>query len=165
VTGEPIPKQDSAQAAIAPAGEHELPRLLPLMRAYCDFYGADPADEGLAEMAAALIAAPDAEGMLWVARGGDGSVLGFATVGWKWSSLRAARVAVLEDLFVSPDARGQGLAGALIETCARRAAELGAPVMLWETAPDNHRAQAAYARTGATASSWLEYSLELRELE
>jgi hypothetical protein len=49
----------------------------------------------------------------------------------------------------------------LIEACAQRAGELGAPVLLWETAPDNRRAQAAYARTGATASSWLEYELEL----
>jgi ribosomal protein S18 acetylase RimI-like enzyme len=62
---------------------------------------------------------------------------------------------------VLPEARGQRLAARLIEACAQRAGELGAPVLLWETAPDNTRAQAAYARTGATASTWLEYELEL----
>jgi GNAT superfamily N-acetyltransferase len=145
---------------IEPATESDVPMLLPLMRAYCDFYGADPSDEGLAEMARALVAARDSDGMLWVARDEDAPV-GFAAVGWKWSSLRGARVAILEDLFVLPEARGQRLAARLIEACAQRAGELGAPVLLWETAPDNRRAQAAYARTGATASSWLEYELEL----
>jgi GNAT superfamily N-acetyltransferase len=145
---------------IEPASESDVPRLLPLMRAYCDFYGANPSDEGLTEMASALVAVPDSEGMLWLARGDDGPV-GFAAVGWKWSSLRGARVAILEDLFVDPAARGQRLAARLIDACAKRAGELGAPVLMWETAPDNERAQAAYARTGATASTWLEYELEL----
>jgi GNAT superfamily N-acetyltransferase len=145
---------------IEPAAESDVPRLLPLMRAYCDFYGASPSDDGLAEMARALIAESDSDGMLWVARDGDAPV-GFAAVGWKWSSLRGARVAILEDLFVLPEARGRRLAARLIEACAQRAGELGAPALLWETAPDNERAQAAYARTGATASTWLEYELEL----
>jgi hypothetical protein len=30
------------------------------------------------------------------------------------------------------------------------------------TAPDNHRAQAVYDRSGASASSWLEYELEVQ---
>ena len=97
--------------------------LLPLLRAYCDFYGASPSDDGLTAMARALIAAPDADGMLLVARDGDGAPIGFATVGWKWSSLRAARIAVMEDLFVAPEARGQGAADALIRACAERARE------------------------------------------
>ena len=46
--------------------------------------------------------------MLLVARDEDGAPVGFAAVGWKWSSLRGARVAMLEDLFVHPDARGGG---------------------------------------------------------
>jgi GNAT superfamily N-acetyltransferase len=148
---------------IEPARDDEVSGLLPLMRAYCDFYGADPPDQGLTEMARTLIASPDADGMLWVARDADGTPAGFAAVGWKWSSLRGARVAILEDLYVAPETRGQRLAGRLIEACARRAAELGAPAMLWETAPDNHRAQAAYARVGATPSTWLEYELELTD--
>ena len=98
---------------------------------------------------------------LLVARDGDGVVIGFATVGGKWSSLRAARIAVMEDLFVEPAARGQGAAGALIRACADRTRELGAPVLSWMTATDNHRAQAVYERAGATGSTWLEYELEL----
>ncbi len=143
------------------ATESDLPALLPLLRGYCDFYGASPSDDGLTAMARALIAARDADGMLLVARDGDGVAIGFATVGWKWSSLRAARIAVMEDLFLAPEARGQGAGDALIQACADRAREHGAPVLSWTTALDNHRAQAVYERVGASGDAWLEYELEL----
>jgi GNAT superfamily N-acetyltransferase len=136
--------------------------LLPLIRGYCDFYGADPPTAALREMARALIEVPDSEGMLLVAvEEEEDRPLGFAAVSWKWSSLRAARVAVMEDLFVDPAARGRGQAGELIAACASRARELGAPALLWQTAPDNHRAQAVYERAGARAEMWLEYELVL----
>jgi GNAT superfamily N-acetyltransferase len=143
------------------AREEDVAALLPLMRGYCDFYESNPPDAGLERMARALIALPDDEGMLVVARGDDGAPVGFAAVGWKWSSLRGARVTVLEDLFVHPDSRGAGIAGELIAECGRRSAAGGAPAMLWVTAIDNERAQASYARTGASSDTWLEYELEL----
>jgi GNAT superfamily N-acetyltransferase len=145
---------------IRPAVESDIPALLPLMRGYCEFYEADPPDSGLDEMARALIASEDGQGMLLVADQ-DGEAIGFAAVGWKWSSLRGARIAVLEDLFVAPEARGQGAADALIEACADRARENGAPVVSWLTAPDNHRAQTVYDRVGGKSATFLEYELEL----
>src|SRR3954468_17247776 len=146
---------------IRPAVESDIPALMPLMRGYCDFYEADPPDSGLDDMARALIASEDGQGMLLVADQ-DGEAIGFAAVGWKWSSLRGARIAVLEDLFVAPEARGRGAADALIEECASRARTNGAPVLSWLTAPDNHRAQAVYARVGGKSDPFLEYELELR---
>ncbi len=151
----------AAEMEIGSATEADVEAVLPLMRAYCDFYEVSPPDEGLEQMARALIAAEDRDGMLLVARGPGGAPIGFATVGWKWASTRGARIAVMEDLFVAPEARGQGAADALIEACAERARALGAPVLTWVTAPDNHRAQAVYNRAGATPGTWLEYELEL----
>jgi GNAT superfamily N-acetyltransferase len=149
---------------IRPAREDDLAVLLPLMRGYCDFYGADPSDEGLMEMARALIAAKDSEGFLLVAaEHGEAPVLGFAACGWKWSSLRGARICILEDLFVGEEGRGKGYADALIGACAERARELGAPVMTWLTAPDNLRAQSVYERVGGRSEEFLEYELELGE--
>ena len=145
---------------IRPAVESDIPALMPLMRGYCDFYEANPSDAGLDEMARALIATRDDQGMLLVADE-DGEAIAFAAVGWKWSSLRGARIAVLEDLFVSPEARGRGAADALIEAVAARAHEHGAPVVTWLTAPDNHRAQGVYNRVGGKFETFLEYELEL----
>jgi GNAT superfamily N-acetyltransferase len=145
---------------IRSAVQSDIPALLPLMRGYCEFYEADPPDSGLEEMARALIELGDDKGMLLVADEG-GQAVGFAAVGWKWSSLRGARIAVLEDLFVAPEARGKGAADALIEACAQRARENGAPVVTWLTAPDNNRAQAVYDRVGGKSATFLEYELEL----
>jgi GNAT superfamily N-acetyltransferase len=147
--------------SVRDATSADIEAVLPLMRGYCDFYGESPPDEGLREMARALIEAEDRDGLLLVACDEAGAVVGFAAVGWKWSSLRAARVAIMEDLFVAADARGRGHADALIEACAERVRENGAPVLLWQTMPDNQRAQAVYNRVGGRGTMLLEYELEL----
>jgi GNAT superfamily N-acetyltransferase len=147
---------------IRAATESDLPALLPLLRAYCDFYEANPSDAGLEQMARAVMGAADSEAFLLVATDdGSGAVVGFAACGWKWSSLRGARIVVLEDLFVTESARGGGHADALIEATAEVARRHGAPVVTWLTAPDNRRAQAVYDRVGGRAQPFLEYELEL----
>jgi ribosomal protein S18 acetylase RimI-like enzyme len=144
---------------IRDAREEEAEELLPLMRAYCDFYEASPPDHGLLEFARTLITDPE-QGAMFVARDGEEAV-GFAALDWKWSSLKAARIGYLEDIYVSPEARGRGIADALVEACAERCRERGAPAMQWQTAPDNRPAQAVYDRTGAAADTYLEYDLAL----
>ena len=139
-------------------GQEELDELLPLMRAYCDFYGAAPPDEDLLAMARALIADPVGEGVQILARDGDRPV-GFATIFWSWSTLRAARIGVMNDLFVDPAARGKGIAEALIAECVERCRARGASSLGWQTAKDNRRAQAVYERAGAVREEWLDYSL------
>ena len=145
---------------IALVGEADLPDLLPLVRGYCDFYGVAPRDEDLAALSRALLAEPDLEGFQLIARDDDGRALGFATVFWTWSTLAAARIAVMNDLFVHPDGRGSGLAEALIEECRVRARRRGAASLNWQTAKDNARAQAVYERVGARRAEWVDYSLE-----
>jgi GNAT superfamily N-acetyltransferase len=143
--------------------ESDVPALLPLLRSYCDFYKANPSDEGLERMARVVIAAPEEEAFLLVATDEpQDELVGFAAGGWKWSSLRAARIVVLEDLFVAESARGHGHADALIEATAAVARRHGAPAVTWLTAPDNRRAQAVYDRVGGQAKPYLEFELELR---
>ena len=139
-------------------GEEELDELLPLMRAYCDFYGASPSDEDLLALARSLIADPEGEGIQILARD-EGRAVGFATVFWTWSTLRAARTGVMNDLFVDPAARGKGIAEALIGECVERCRARGARSLGWQTAKDNHRAQAVYERAGAAREEWVDYSL------
>ena len=144
---------------ITVVAEADLPELLPLMRAYCDFYEVRPSDEALLAMARELIADPDKEGVQLIARDGGGRAVGFATIFWSWSTLRAARIGVMNDLFVDPGARGGGYAEALIRACLESARERGAASLGWQTAKDNYRAQAVYDRMGATREEWVDYSL------
>jgi GNAT superfamily N-acetyltransferase len=153
------PRELAEGVEIRPARTDEIEEMLPLIRAYCEFYETEPNDEGLRAMFETLITDPG-QGVVFIARY-DGRAVGFATLDWKWSSLKAAKLGYLEDLFVDPGARGRGIADALIEVCAERCRELGMPVMEWLTAPDNHRAQKVYNRAGAESGTYLEYELEL----
>jgi GNAT superfamily N-acetyltransferase len=153
------PRSLAGGVEIRPAREDEIEEMLPLIRAYCEFYETEPDDEGLRSMFRTLINDPS-QGAVFIARDG-GSAVGFASLDWKWSSLKAARIGFLEDLFVDSAARGKGIADALIEACAERCRELGMPALQWETAPDNHRAQQVYNRTGADSELLLEYDLRL----
>jgi hypothetical protein len=87
--------------SIARVGASDVSDLLPLMRGYCDFYHAAPNDEDLIALATALVEDPDHEGVQLIARDAAGHGMGFATVYWTWSTTRAARIVVMNDLFVA----------------------------------------------------------------
>lgn len=148
--------------AIHPVGPDDLGELLALMREYCDFYEVSPTDERLLALARALIADPVGEGVQLIARDDEGGAVGFATIFWGWSTLGAARHAVMNDLYVCPGARGRGVAEELIAACCERARTHGAASMGWQTAKANQRAQAVYERVGAQREEeWLDYGLDL----
>jgi GNAT superfamily N-acetyltransferase len=156
----------STEHIITVVAEADLEELLPLLRGYCDFYEVHPSDEALLEVSRALIADPEREGLQLIARrvGGDEvRAVGFATLYWAWQTLNAARVGIMNDLFVTEEARGSGLAERLIAACRERCADHGARELVWQTAEDNHRAQKLYDRIGGRRSSqWLDYSLPVQ---
>jgi GNAT superfamily N-acetyltransferase len=140
--------------------EDDLSDLAPLVRAYCDFYEVAPSDDALRAFSRLLIADPTGVGVQLVARDEAGRAVGYATLRWSLSSLSASRIAIMDDLFVRPDARGAGVADALIEECRRRAAERGATAVTWQTAKTNRRAQRVYDRVGGRRTEWIDYSLD-----
>jgi ribosomal protein S18 acetylase RimI-like enzyme len=152
----------STEHVISQVGEADLEDLLPLLRGYCEFYEVDPSDDALLALCRALIADPEREGLQLIARESDGTAVGFATLYWTWQTLNAARLGVMNDLFIAPEARGSGLADRLIAACRERSAEHGAGELAWQTAKDNDRAQAVYERVGGHRSEWLDYSLSVR---
>jgi len=145
--------------SIQPVGTGDVDDLLPLMRAYCDFYEVAPTDADLLAIISALIDDPQHEGVQLIARDNDGSPTGFATVYWSWSTTDGGRIGVMNDLLVVPSARGRGIAEALIEACRAPSASHGARQLVWQTAPDNLRAQRVYERVGATREQWIDYWL------
>jgi len=147
---------------VARVTEDDLAELVPLLRAYCDFYEVEPSDESLVDLSRALLVDPECEGVQLIARDEDGTAVGFATVFWSWNTLIAARIGVMNDLYVAPPARGTGIADELIHACAEECRRHGARSLDWETAKDNERAQRVYDRVGAHRSEWVEYSLPVK---
>ena len=147
-------------ASIAVVTAEDLPELMPLMRGYSDFYEVSPSDEALLAVSSALLADPEREGLQYLARGDCGRAVGFATLYWTWSTLDASRIGVMNDLFVAADARGGGVADALIEACRQECGRRGASRLTWQTAPDNLRAQKVYDRVGGHREQWVDYWLK-----
>ncbi|HEY1522318.1 MAG TPA: GNAT family N-acetyltransferase [Solirubrobacteraceae bacterium] len=148
-----------AEHSIHIVGLADLDQLLPLMRGYCDFYRTTPGDDELLNLASALIDDPEHGGLQLVARDSGRRAVGFATIYWSWSTTDACEIGVMNDLFVTQEARGEGLAERLIESCREQCARRGARRLVWQTAPDNLRAQAVYDRVGATREQWVDYWL------
>ncbi|TNF23318.1 MAG: GNAT family N-acetyltransferase [Deltaproteobacteria bacterium] len=115
-------------------------------------YVEDPSDRPIGEEQALrtlrhLRTHPEAGRALLVE--GDGP-LGYALVVGYWSNELGGRIAVLDELYVAPVARGRGLGGALIAALAERRVPgfTGIVAVDLEVTPDNARAWALYQRLG-----------------
>lgn len=78
----------------------------------------------------------------------DVAPVGFTQLYPMFSSVRAARVFLLNDLFVAEHARRKGVALALLSAAADYGQAEGAIRLDLETMPDNHAAQALYRSQG-----------------
>ena len=75
--------------------------------------------------------------------------------------LHGKEVGFLDDLFVSPGARGQGLFELMLQHLGAIGTQRGWSVIRWLTADDNYRARAAYDRL-ASKTSWNLYEMPCR---
>ena len=80
----------------------------------------------------------------------DERAVGFALYLHNYSTFLARRGLYLEDLFVVPEARGQGIGKALIRHCARVAVERGCGRFEWSVLDWNQPAIEFYQSIGAT---------------
>lgn len=146
-------------ASVQPVTTGDLDELTALMSAYCAFYETAPGAAALRRLAERLLADPDRAGIQFLARDGDDRAVGFATVYWSFATTIAAPIGVMNDLFVSAEARGSGTAEALIDACRAACASHGGQRLEWQTAPHNERAQKVYDRVGARREQWIDYWL------
>jgi GNAT superfamily N-acetyltransferase len=88
----------------------------------------------------------------------EGRVVGLAN--WREfpDQLSASTGIFLDDLYVSPDARGHGAAQQLLGALAQVARDRGIGVVRWITAPDNIAARRLYDRV-AELAPWVTYDL------
>lgn len=144
---------------VHPATLDDLDDLLPLFLGYLDFYGITPPREA----AAAFLGERMRRGQsrVFIARR-HGTAIGFAQVYPGFSSLSLAPIHLLNDLYVHPDARGQGVARALLDAVHADARQLGACEVTLQTAHDNLPAQALYRALGYQRdTTFWTYSLDL----
>lgn len=145
---------------IEPIAAGQMDELLPLIAAYQRFYEVEQIDDERNRAFFSRFIAPSEDGMLLGARG-DGELLGYACLYWSFTSLVPAETVLMNDLYVNPTTRGQGVGRALIEASAAVGRERGAQRLEWMTQTDNETAQRLYDSTGAERSSWIEYELGL----
>lgn len=127
------------------ASAADIARVAPLFDAYRSFYG-QAADIARADAFLRERHARGESALLLAER--DGGVLGFAHLYPLFSSVRTARVWLLNDLFVAPSARRLGVAHALLDAAAAFARADGAVRLELETTHDNAVAQALYRAAG-----------------
>jgi GNAT superfamily N-acetyltransferase len=150
----------AAELQIAPIADGEFDELQPLIAAYQRFYEVEEIDEERNRTFFRRFLAPSEDGLLLGARR-DGELVGYACLYWHFSSLEAVESVLMNDLYVSEEARGEGVGRALIKATAEIARERGVPFVEWSTAPDNHTAQRLYDSTGAERSEWFSYELRV----
>ena len=151
--------RSAVTAAIRRATPRDLDALVPLFDGYRQFYG-KPADLPLARRFLAERLALD-DSIVLLAEHAAGA-LGFVQLYPSFSSVRAARIYVLNDLFVAPAARGRGLGSQLLRAAADAARAAGAVRLRLSTAITNVTAQRLYESLGwKRDEDFYEYGLSL----
>lgn len=92
----------------------------------------------------------------------EGQAIGFVQLFPSFSSGRAARTFILNDLYVAPEARGKGVGKALLAAAADYGKAVGAVRLTLSTAHDNSAAQSLYEGTGwIRETTFISYNLPL----
>ena len=146
---------------IRQATPDDVDRLAPLFDAYRQFYERPP-DPALAR-AFLSDRLRQAESVVFIAEEGDAAV-GFVQLYPLFSStsLAPGRLWVLNDLYVTPAARGGGVARQLMDRSRRLAEETGAVGLELATARTNSSARALYESLGYRPDDqFLHYELRL----
>lgn len=129
-----------------------------LYTGYAAFYGVEQSED-MRERVWRWMNDPAHESEALVAEA-EGRLVGLAHFRPFARPLSASVGGFLDDLFVTPEARGSGAAQALIDAIAAEGRARGWSVIRWITAADNARARALYDKS-AVATNWVTYDLKI----
>ena len=127
---------------IRPVTEKDKTFWLPLWHAYNEFYKTTIGTEQT-NLTWQRLLNPDFNMFGLVALQGE-EVIGMTHYLYRPSTWSAGDYCYLEDLFVFPEVRGQGVGRALIDEVKQAAINAGAARLYWTTAPDNVTARKLY---------------------
>jgi len=137
---------DRNQISVRQATISDLDLVAPLFDAYRQFYQ-KPAGLALAKKFL-LERFQHNESIIFVGINEDGAALGFVQLYPSFSSGAAARILILNDLFVLPDARRAGVGKMLLRAAAEYGKAIGAVRLTLSTEVTNKSAQALYEAEG-----------------
>jgi GNAT superfamily N-acetyltransferase len=129
-----------------------------LWAGYCRFYGADVPERVTDETWRRILDPTAPIGAIVAAR--EGRIEGFANFvlhEFTWSDRPTC---LLEDLYVSPSARGRGIGSRLIDHLVARGREEGWARVYWHTREDNAPARRVYDRF-VPADGFVRYTIHL----
>jgi ribosomal protein S18 acetylase RimI-like enzyme len=150
----------SASLVVRRASAADTASVAPLFDAYRQFYGLGP-DLALSRQFLAERLERN-ESVVLIAEQASGQAVGFVQMYPTFSSLRAARMFVLYDLFVEREARRLGVARALMHSAVEEARAAGAVALTLQTARTNAAAQRLYESLGwKCEDEFLEYGLSI----
>lgn len=145
---------------IRPATNSDLFQLANMMTQYIvDFYKQPEPENGALEGLINHLLENPQSGLQYVAEE-NGDLIGFSTLYFTFSTLKVKRQAILNDLFVTPNARGKKVGERLFQTNLEYIRQNHFSSMSWETAKDNLVAQSLYNKMGGELSEWLVYEIK-----
>ena len=130
-----------------------------LYHGYAEFYRV-PMNERILDTVWGWIHDADNPFFGLIAKDGQGRALGLMHCRQMPSPLRGAQVGFLDDLYVVPEARGQGVVEELYRALEAIGREQGWPFIRWITAENNYRGRAVYDRL-AEKTHWLTYQMPI----
>jgi GNAT superfamily N-acetyltransferase len=135
-----------SDVAVHQATISDLELLVPLFDAYRQFYRR-PGDSALARQFL-WERFQHNESIIFLAVRQDGSAVGFTQLFPSFSSVSAARIFILNDLYVVPEARRQRVGWLLLSAAARFGRKVGAVRLTLSTEATNSTARALYEGEG-----------------
>ena len=124
---------------------------------YAEFYKV-PMNQEILDTVWSWIHDPDQAFYCLIAKTAAGEGVGLMHYRAMPSPLRGAKVGFLDDLYVTPSARGQGIVDQLFEQLNREAKLQRWPMVRWITADNNYRGRAVYDKL-AEKTQWNTYQM------
>ncbi|MFF2910501.1 GNAT family N-acetyltransferase [Paenibacillus sp. NPDC057934] len=140
------------------AEPNDLTSLTELMYEYVDFYqNPHPPIDKIHQLIKTLF---DKQfGIQFVAEE-NGKLVGFATLYFTFSSMRADKIAVMNDLFLKVPYRDSELESQLYSACENYCKDSGYANMTWITSIHNERAQSFFHKMNAIqGKDWVHFSV------
>ncbi|MEZ9237024.1 GNAT family N-acetyltransferase [Shewanella sp. 10N.286.52.A9] len=140
----------------------DIDDILPLFSQYMFFYGVElPKNQYIEYLTARL---REQEAFIFAAYDEASNPVGFVLNYQSFSTVELGKILVLNDLFVDPDARNQGVANRLIQCSIELARGMNAVRVDLGTAKVNFPAQSVYEKIGFVKDTrFFSYSLSIND--